>query len=71
LPWNVEVAQKMFEELALTGNPSAQMGLAFLHATGIAVQAGSSQARALVYLTFAALGDDPLAQMALVSFCQF
>ena len=40
-------------------------GLGFMYSAGLAVN--SSQAKALIYFTFAALGGDPLAQMVLVS----
>ena len=36
-----------------------------MYSAGLAVN--SSQAKALIYFTFAALGGDPLAQMVLVS----
>lgn len=39
-------------------------GLGLMYASGIHVN--SSQAKALVYMTFSALGDDDLAQMVLV-----
>jgi len=38
-----------------------------MYATGVHVN--SSQAKALVYITFSALGGDELAQMILVSSC--
>lgn len=60
---NITAAKELFEELANTGSPFAQMHLGFLYATGLGVQ--SSQAKALVYYTFGALGGDPWAQMAL------
>jgi TPR repeat protein len=63
--WNVKEAKRIFEELSLRGSNKAQLGLAFLHSSGVGV-ANSSQSRALVYFTFAALGGNPLAQMALV-----
>lgn len=43
---------------------AGQSGLGFLHTAGLSVN--SSQAKALVYWTFAALGGEPMAQMALV-----
>ena len=65
-----EAARELFEELASKGVPEAQTALAFLYATGIGLPRGaqSSQATALTYFTFGALGGDPLAQMALVGF---
>ena len=39
-------------------------GVGFMYSAGLAVN--SSQAKALIYFTFAALGGDPLAQMVLV-----
>ncbi|KAL8572082.1 hypothetical protein ACOMHN_026707 [Nucella lapillus] len=63
LPQNVSRARELFIELAALGSPKAQLGLAFMYSSGISFN--SSQARALVYLTFGALGSDPIAQMAL------
>lgn len=63
LKQNTTAAKEMFEELAATGSPKGQMGMALLYATGIGVN--SSQARALVYYTFAALGGNAWAQQAL------
>ncbi len=63
--WNVDEARRIFERLSLRGSAKAQLALGFLYAVGITVP--SSQAKSLVYLTFSALGGDPLAQMALVS----
>ncbi|XP_055617554.1 protein sel-1 homolog 1 [Toxorhynchites rutilus septentrionalis] len=60
---NVEAAKKTFLELADEGLPEAQMGLGFMYATGIGFNV--SQAKALVYYTMAALGDNSWAQMAL------
>ena len=71
MPWNQEAAREIFEELASKGVPEAQTALGFLYATGIGLPRGvqSSQAIALTYFTFAALGGDALAQMALVDLC--
>ena len=44
-------------------------GVGFMYSAGLAVN--SSQAKALIYFTFAALGGDPLAQMVLVSILCF
>lgn len=60
---DVEAAKKTFLELAETGLPEAQMGLGFMYAAGIGFNV--SQAKALVYYTIAALGDNSWAQMAL------
>ncbi|VDM68163.1 unnamed protein product [Strongylus vulgaris] len=62
--WSIDEAKKIFEELAENGSPDAQLGLAFMHATGMGVSK-SSQAKALVYYMFSALGGNPLAQMAM------
>ncbi|XP_071454030.1 protein sel-1 homolog 1 [Hetaerina americana] len=63
IPRNTEAAYKTFVELGEKGLPDAHMGLGFLHATGVHVNA--SQAKALVYYTFAAIGGNSWAQMAL------
>ncbi|XP_046402647.1 protein sel-1 homolog 1 [Ischnura elegans] len=63
IPRNTEAAYQKFVELAEKGLPDAQMGLGFLYATGVHVNA--SQSKALVYYTFAALGGNSWAQMAL------
>ncbi|KIH53971.1 Sel1 repeat protein [Ancylostoma duodenale] len=62
--WSIDEAKKIFEELAENGSPDAQLGLAFMHATGLGVSK-SNQAKALVYYMFSALGGNPLAQMAM------
>lgn len=64
LSQNITAAREWFERLAEIGNPRGQYGLGLLYATGLGVN--SSQARSLVYFTFAALGGDHLAQMAMV-----
>lgn len=63
LEQNLNEARGIFEELAQVGNPDGQMGMGFLYASGLAVNV--SQAQALVYYTFAALGGNTWAQMAL------
>lgn len=63
LPQNITYAKETFEELASLGVAEAHMGLGFLYATGIGVNA--SQPRALVHYTFAALSENPWAQMVL------
>ncbi|KAE8744202.1 hypothetical protein FOCC_FOCC009122 [Frankliniella occidentalis] len=61
---DIESAKKTFYDLAENQNiPEAHMGLGFLFATGISVNA--SQARALVHYTIAALGGSQWARMAL------
>ncbi|XP_065085460.1 protein sel-1 homolog 1 [Ochlerotatus camptorhynchus] len=60
---DTEAAKKTFLELAESGLPDAQMGLGFMYSTGIGFNV--SQAKALVYYTMAALGDNSWAQMAL------
>ncbi|MCP9259261.1 Protein sel-1 protein [Dirofilaria immitis] len=62
--WNIDEARAIFEELAADGSADAQLALGFMHATGLGVPE-SSQAKALIYYTFSALGGNPLAQMAL------
>ncbi|XP_005097909.1 protein sel-1 homolog 1 isoform X2 [Aplysia californica] len=63
LPQNVTRASELFDELADLGSPKAQMGLSFMCSAGF--HYNSSQAKALIYSTFGALGGDPLAQMSL------
>lgn len=58
-----EVAMTTFQELSDKGSPKGQLGVGFMYSAGLAVN--SSQAKALIYFTFAALGGDPLAQMVL------
>ncbi|XP_076331776.1 protein sel-1 homolog 1-like isoform X2 [Tachypleus tridentatus] len=60
---NIELSVKAFDSLARKGVPAGQLHLGFLYATGLGVD--SSQAKALVYYTFAALGGDHWAQMML------
>ncbi|THG93907.1 hypothetical protein EW145_g8259, partial [Phellinidium pouzarii] len=50
---------------SLTGNATSNAMLAFFHATGYAGAVSIDQAQALLYYTFAALGGDRGAQMAL------
>ncbi len=64
LPRNITAAKETFEAIASThSSPRSQFYLGFLYATGLGVK--SHQAKALTYLTFAALGGDHSAQMAL------
>lgn len=61
---DIESAKTTFYDLAENQNvPEAHMGMGFLYATGISVNA--SQARALVHYTVAALGGSQWARMAL------
>lgn len=60
---NPKAAHTLFTSLAETGDPEAQMGMAFLYATGSVVN--SSQSQALLYYTFGAFGGSHWAQMAL------
>ena len=60
---NPKAAHTLFPSLAETGDPEAQMGMAFLYATGSVVN--SSQSQALLYYTFGAFGGSHWAQMAL------
>ncbi|VDN07580.1 unnamed protein product [Thelazia callipaeda] len=62
--WNIDEARAIFEKLGEEGSADAQLALGFMYATGLGV-AESSQAKALIYYTFSALGGNPLAQMAL------
>lgn len=65
LPRNLSEARRIFEHLSLTyGMPRSQFYLGFMHATGLGFRT-SNQAKALVYLTFAALGGDSTGQMAM------
>ncbi|XP_061560912.1 protein sel-1 homolog 1 isoform X1 [Phycodurus eques] len=60
---NISRAKDMFEKLAVEGSPKAQTALGFLYAAGLGVN--SSQAKALVYYTFGALGGNLIAHMIL------
>uniref|UniRef100_H2YDJ4 Uncharacterized protein n=1 Tax=Ciona savignyi TaxID=51511 RepID=H2YDJ4_CIOSA len=61
LPLNVAGAAEIFQKQADKGNPKAQAGLGFLYGSGLGVV--SSQSKALVYLTFSALGGDTMGRM--------
>ncbi|XP_021363345.1 protein sel-1 homolog 1-like isoform X4 [Mizuhopecten yessoensis] len=63
LPQNISRSIEVFHDLAGRGSPRGQLGMGFVNSAGIG--RNSSQAEALVYFTFSALGGDPLAQMAL------
>lgn len=60
---NITKAKEIFDDLSNRGSPRGQLGLGLLYSIGLTVN--SSQAKTIVYMTFAALGGDPLAQMAL------
>ncbi|XP_043226067.1 protein sel-1 homolog 1-like isoform X2 [Amphibalanus amphitrite] len=63
LPQDVTTAKETFERLSARGNPEAQMAMGFMYALGLGVS--SSQAKALLHYTFAALGGSSWGQMAL------
>ncbi|KAA0197914.1 hypothetical protein HAZT_HAZT007241 [Hyalella azteca] len=63
LPLDLQEARNIFTELADKGDPEGQMGLGFMYGAGLSHN--SSQAKALVYFTFGALGGNEWAQMAL------
>nr|KAF6393666.1 SEL1L adaptor subunit of ERAD E3 ubiquitin ligase [Pipistrellus kuhlii] len=65
LTQNLQTAKEMFEKLTEEGSPKGQAALGFLYASGLGVN--SSQAKALVYYTFGALGGNLIAHMILVS----
>ncbi|OCT65104.1 hypothetical protein XELAEV_18041346mg [Xenopus laevis] len=60
---NIPSAKELLESLAEQGSPRGQMALGFLYASGLGVN--SSQAKALVYYTFGALGGNLIAHMIL------
>jgi TPR repeat protein len=60
---NFTRAFELFTELADAGNPAGQHALGFMYSLGLGVNA--SQAKAVVYYTFGALGGDVLAQMTM------
>ncbi|KAM4664263.1 protein sel-1 homolog 1 [Discoglossus pictus] len=63
LKQNIHSAKELLEKLTEQGSPRGQMGLGFLYASGLGVN--SSQAKALVYYTFGALGGNLIAHMIL------
>ncbi|XP_066550394.1 protein sel-1 homolog 1 isoform X2 [Amia ocellicauda] len=63
LKQQIPQAKEMFEKLVVEGSPKAQTALGFLYAAGLGVN--SSQAKALVYYTFGALGGNLVAHMIL------
>ncbi|XP_004363784.2 Sel1l protein [Capsaspora owczarzaki ATCC 30864] len=64
LEHNVPKAVEMYKALAEQGDAEGHFGLGFLHSIGVG-GITASQAVALVHYTFAALGGNPQAQMAL------
>jgi len=60
---NISLAVDLFHRMAEKGMPAGQQGLGFVYGAGLHVN--SSQAKALIYTTFGALGEDTLAQMML------
>ncbi|XP_070610025.1 protein sel-1 homolog 1 isoform X2 [Erythrolamprus reginae] len=63
LKQNIQSAKELFEKLTEEGSPKGQTALGFLYASGLGVD--SSQAKALVYYTFGALGGNLIAHMIL------
>ncbi|KAM6446069.1 protein sel-1 homolog 1 [Rhynochetos jubatus] len=63
LKQNIHSSKELFEKLTEEGSPKGQMALGFLYASGLGVN--SSQAKALVYYTFGALGGNLIAHMIL------
>nr|XP_033807694.1 protein sel-1 homolog 1 isoform X2 [Geotrypetes seraphini] len=63
LPQNIKFAKELLEKLAEEGSPKGQTALGFLYSSGLGIN--SSQAKALVYYTFGALGGNLLAHMIL------
>lgn len=63
---NVTRAYHAFNEHAqLTGNSTSQSILGFIHSTGLQGVVPVDQGKALLFYTFAALGGDQNAEMAL------
>lgn len=61
---NITGAKEIFDDLSTNhGMPRSQFYLGFLYSAGLGVK--SSQAKALTYFTFSALGSNNFAQMAL------
>lgn len=65
--WSIDEARQIFERLAGHGSADAHLGLGFMHTTGIGIKE-ANPAKGLLHYTMSALGGNPLAQMALVSF---
>jgi SEL1 protein len=63
---NATKAYLAFEHHAtITGNSTSQSILGFIHSSGLQGSVPVDQAKALLYYTFAALGGDQNAEMAL------
>ncbi|KAI3422104.1 Protein sel-1 1 [Globodera pallida] len=62
--WSIDEAKTIFEKLAELGSPNAHLGLGFLYSSGAGVDE-PNPALGFLHYTFAALGGNPLAQMAL------
>ncbi|CAH2327946.1 sel-1 1 [Pelobates cultripes] len=60
---DIHLAKELLEKLTEQGSPRGQMALGFLYASGLGVN--SSQAKALVYYTFGALGGNLISHMIL------
>ncbi|KAM8921301.1 protein sel-1 homolog 1 [Pelodytes ibericus] len=60
---DVLLAKELLEKLTEQGSPRGQTALGFLYASGLGVN--SSQAKALVYYTFGALGGNLISHMVL------
>ncbi|KAM4012914.1 protein sel-1 homolog 1 [Anomaloglossus baeobatrachus] len=63
LKQDIRSAKALLEKLTEQGSPRGQTALGFLYASGLGVN--SSQAKALVYYTFGALGGNLIAHMVL------
>ncbi|XP_074600719.1 HMG-coA reductase degradation 3 isoform X2 [Brevipalpus obovatus] len=63
LKMNFPLAKRFLKQLAGEGDPSAQMLIGFMYASGIGME--PDPVKALVYYTFAATGGNLLAQMAM------
>lgn len=63
----MDEAKKIFDELVLNGSPDAHLGLGFIYSTGVGINK-SNRAKGFLHYTFAAIGGNPLAMMALVNF---
>ncbi|KAM3919954.1 protein sel-1 homolog 1 [Leptodactylus fuscus] len=63
LKQDIPSAKALLEKLTEQGSPRGQTALGFLYASGLGVN--SSQAKALVYYTFGALGGNLIAHMVL------
>lgn len=64
--WSLDEARQIFERMAEDGSADAHLGLGFMHSTGAGMEE-PNPALAFIHYNFAALGGNPLAQMAIVS----